>query len=268
MNTCTLFTVVFNNTKSHQKELSFPYTCCAMYAVSELSVFKNEKLLALDWRAVLGNNALYAFQLQKSLHYFLGYCSSLHNMLCPLLHILSTITSLLSTLSPHYTSSPSAQVGLFSCPMLCRLDSLLLLNCCCRLQSGFKMNVASCFPALIISPLFWQCVWFFYFFRFAFHAAASWWWWSSFSGKCFTADPDSSLSKRVLKILWRCSQKFSLLKCRWKGRNSVVSHFGGLYCRFHFAKTGPDVSDNIVHIHANCSPVDLVIERYALCISC
>lgn len=32
----------------------------------------------------------------------------------------------------------------------------------------------------------------------------------------------------------------------------------GLYHRFYFAKTRLDVSDKMVHIHPNCSPVDSV----------
>lgn len=63
-------------------------------------------------------------------------------------------------------------------------------------------------------------------------------------------------ANKFLKFCEHVVRKFSLLQYRLKGENSVVSHFGGLYCRFYFAKTGLDVSDNIVHIHTNCSHVN------------
>ncbi len=126
-----------------------------------------------------------------------------------------------------------------------------------RLPSGFKMNVSSCFPVLIISLLFWLRLLLSHLVRFAAHAVASWWWWSSFGGEYFTGDPANSF----LKFSEDAVKKSSTLQSRWQGGNSVVSHFVGLYCRFYFAKTGLDVSDKLVHIHPNCSPVDSVIGR-------
>lgn len=63
-------------------------------------------------------------------------------------------------------------------------------------------------------------------------------------------------------ILWRCHQHTTVQMN--KGRKFCTVSF----CKFYFAKTGIDVSDKMVHIQPNCSPVDSVIGRYTLCISC
>lgn len=108
---------------------------------------------------IMGNNNDVWFVTAKvpELKYIYFLASVLHLILvhmstpaCGNQGSVSTLASLLPipfmSLTPH-TSAPSDQVFLFShTTHNCRLGSLLLLNCCRQLPSGFRMNVASCFP--------------------------------------------------------------------------------------------------------------------------
>lgn len=152
---------------------------------------------------------------------------------------MSTLPLLLPTqftsLTPH-TSALSDQVRLLSHPAHdCRLGSLLLLNRRCQLPSGLKMNVASCFPALIISVFFWPCLWLSLslLVRFAPRAVASRWWWSSFSGEYFILQTHTvDTANNLLKNPRRSVQKVQRYTSTDERGDSVASHFVGRYCKF------------------------------------
>ena len=120
------------------------------------------------------------------------------------------------------TCAQSDQEDLFSHPTHdCSLGSLLLLNRCQLFP--FSHYFSWCLTSLDFPPMQWP------------HGI-----WELLSVvSTFTVVPEYGPSKQVSKT----HGKFI-----WKAGNSAVSHFVGLYCRFHFAKTGIDVSDKMVFI--------------------
>lgn len=156
------------------------------------------------------------------------------------------------------------QVRLFSQPTHRHsLESLLLLNYCCQPPSWFNVKVCSCFPSLPISLFFWP-------YLFPPLCTVALCWWSYFSVEYFTVVLIQTWTNHgFFNISLKMQSKSPTLYNTLKGESSEVSHFVGFYCRFLFyLKMWLDVMDKKGHIHPIYPPVDLVIGRYTLCISC